>query len=805
MSKLISNIYDFPKQKIPNSQKTKEWAAKCCDWIIAQGVTIKDQSHLEELYGIVGGHIPEDYYKKTLNPYNAKSDKYTRFPATMRNYDLIGGIVRRYIGEYSKNPHEFIVGANNPEVVINRDMKLRQEIAKMIESAIAAELQRKYAEWVGQGQDPQQFNPQQEIDIEAFSQKFKEDYIDDISAQGQQVLDCIKDITEDTLLYIRAYSNFVTYGATFTYSDVVGNNLVKKVIEPIDAFPIPTDSLFIEDDDMFACRRKMSYEQIIDEFDEYFTKEDREFLDEFYGKDYMGTENSYIPFDRFIKQFSDVCRKFTNEEIEAFKLNNTLVREVNGNLYDVWHVVWRGYARKAIVTFVNEAGLLDTRVEFEDYKLNPEIGDISIEYIYEPQVYECIRIGGRNDGIYPYGARAIAFNRNGKLPYNGIMQLLPGIGQFSIAEIVTPYQVFRNIVSYHQEMAIARNKLSILMIAKSLLGKNQEDTIYRMLADGVLYIDDSEDQNMLRAQQVRMLVADTSAYIKQLSELKEEIRQAAMNQVDMTPQRYGEIATSAGKGTTEEAIARGSMGSVIVEFMMDCMRERDYARDMDFSKLAWIDGLNTSYRDSNKELKYLSLNVDNHIYADYIIKAKSSAKEFEKLQQLKQFAFSAAQNGDSKMAIAAIVGDNVATISKLIDKYENEKRQYEMQMQQLEQQTKEMEQQFEIQKIQAKGEEDRKTEELKGYIDQQIELIKADANMISFNAEVGAKNQQAGIDRLNEAREEVDKAKIKLERDKLMLDTFNKEEDRKVKREDMQNKLAIAKANKNRYDRKSSK
>ena len=49
MSKLISNIYDFPKQKIPNSQKTKEWAAKCCDWIIAQGVTIKDQSHLEEL------------------------------------------------------------------------------------------------------------------------------------------------------------------------------------------------------------------------------------------------------------------------------------------------------------------------------------------------------------------------------------------------------------------------------------------------------------------------------------------------------------------------------------------------------------------------------------------------------------------------------------------------------------------------------------------------------------------------------------------------------------------------------------
>ena len=80
------------------------------------------------------------------------------------------------------------------------------------------------------------------------------------------------------------------------------------------------------------------------------------------------------------------------------------------------------------------------------------------------------RIGTRNDSIYPYGARAIAFNRNGKLPYNGINELLPGFGKFSIVEILTPYQVFYNIVAYHREMTIAKNKISILMLAKSLLG-----------------------------------------------------------------------------------------------------------------------------------------------------------------------------------------------------------------------------------------------------------------------------------------------------------------------------------------------
>ena len=50
----------------------------------------------------------------------------------------------------------------------------------------------------------------------------------------------------------------------------------------------------------------------------------------------------------------------------------------------------------------------------------------------------------------------IAYNRNGKLPYNGIAELLPGFGRFSVVDTVIPYQVFRNIVSYHREMAIAK-------------------------------------------------------------------------------------------------------------------------------------------------------------------------------------------------------------------------------------------------------------------------------------------------------------------------------------------------------------
>lgn len=795
--------FDFPSQRVPNSKKKEaSWYAACCDWIIAQGEGIRNNSELETKYSILQGKIPDEFYKKILNPYNSKNEKYKRFPATMRNYDLMKGIIRRYVSEYVKNPHDFIVGANNAEVVLARNAKLRQELQVIVEQKIAAKIQETYTQWINGGNDPKQFDPKSSIDVEAFIKEFNENYIDDISEQGQKVLNVIKDITEDTLFYARAYFDFVTFGEAYSYTDVVGNKLIKRNVSPRDAFPINTDNIFREDDDMFCERRKMTYQQIVDEFYEYLDEKQKEFLDTYYAK-YSSTTPANLTYRVYESYFPDVCKKYSNEDRKLFTEHPNMMRDLNSDLYDVWHVVWRGEVRRAIVTFVNEAGLMDTRIEEDDYELNTAIGDIDIEYIYEPQVYECVRIGTRTDAIYPYGARAIAYNRKGKLPYNGINELLPGFGKFSIVDIVTPFQVFYNIVSYHREMVLAKNKLNVLMIAKSLLGKVAEDTLYKMLADGILLIDDTNDQGMLRAQQVRMLQSNIGDYLTQLSNLLNEIKQAANEQVDMTPQRYGEIANSAGKGVTEEAVIRGSMGTVIIEYMMDCMRERDYNRDLDYSKFAWIDGLDTSYRDNNGDLKYISLDVNKHVYADYIIKAKNSVKEQDKLRQLQNYAFSAAQNGDNMMAIAAIEGDNVAAITKLIKKYQEQKEAHETELKQLDQQLEEMKQQFELEKIAAKGEEDRKTKELEGYIDQQIELIRADANMISYNADIGESNQQAGIDRLESARNRVEQEKVNIERQKAVLDTFNKERDRQVKMHDIDTKLKIAKENKNKYDNKS--
>ena len=162
----------FPSQRVSYEERQKpEWYANCCDGVIALAQSIRDSEEdadVDEKFDILHGNIPEEYYRKALNPYNATQDKYKRFPATMRNYDLMGGVIRRYVSEYLKNPHDFIVGANNPEVVLAKDAKLTQELMGLAEQAIAAEIQRAYQEFVNGGNDPAQFNPASEIKANEF-------------------------------------------------------------------------------------------------------------------------------------------------------------------------------------------------------------------------------------------------------------------------------------------------------------------------------------------------------------------------------------------------------------------------------------------------------------------------------------------------------------------------------------------------------------------------------------------------------------------------------------------------------------
>lgn len=796
----------FPQQRVGAGVKQKaEWYANCIDYIIEEGLNCNDRTDTEIKLGILQGDIPNEFYKKTLNPYNSAQERYMRFPATMRNLDIMSDIVRRYVSEYHKGIHDFTVTASSPELIAKRNAKLGQEISiramQAFQQAVMQAQQQAQQQAEQQGQDPSQIDPQQNMpDPEQFMKDFNANYVDTETKQAQDVLDFIRATTDDSINYLGAFFDFCTLGECYSYCDVRGEKLIKEHVPVIEAFPIPNENFFVEDHDMFARRMWLSYPQILDMFDEVLTKNDREYLDKYYAN-YTGPgTRPRLMYSQYFEYYPDCCEKFTKEDREMFRHHGIDVADPNNNLYEVWHVVWRGEARQGILTYINELGMQATRIVDEGYKLNPEAGEISIEWGYEPQVYEGYRIGNRYSAIYPIKARPINYQRDGKLPYNGLMEILPFMGKFSIIELVTPYQILRNIISYHREMVIAKNKMLILLLPESLIASDTEDKIYKMAADGVLIVDDTEDANSQKMANIRMLNASMGDYVTQLTNLMEAIKLEAREMVDMNSQRYGEIAQSAGANVTQEAIARSSMGSVIIVTMFDEFRRRDYQRDIDFAKLAYVDGLQDSFTDEEYNRRYISLDVNSFCRADYTVYVKNDQKELEKFKQLQQWAFSAAQNGDLDMALAAITSNNVTQAKDLINQFMNMKRQHEDQMKQADQMLEQQKLQNEIVKIQAKGEEDRKTKAMElGY---QVDMKGIDAQMAMMNQPV---NNDAEKFRLQEQAENNrmlnEQNKLALDREKLNADVYSKAADRQVKREQMANDLKIAKTNKNRYDK----
>lgn len=805
----------FPRQRVSSEEKQKqEWYANCIDYVIAAGISFNDRSETETQLNILHGDIPNSFYKKTLNPYNSNNERYTRFPATMRNLDIMNDIVRRYVSEYFKGVHEFIVSANNPDVVLRKNAKLRQAIGMLAEQEFANEF-RKRLQALQQQQEQQQMqqggeapdiNPQDAMpDPEEFMKNFNEKYIDSQSKQAQDLLDYVRSITEDAILYISAYFNYVSVGECYTYTDVRGEKLIKENVPVIEAYPIPNSNFFVEDHDMFARKMLLSYPQIMDMFETVLDDKDKTFLEKYYDTRDASTGRTQMLYSQYFEYYPDGCEKLTKEEREFFKKQPVNIAEQNNNLFEVWHVVWRGAVRRGVLTYINQFGVVSERIVDDDYVVNPLAGDISIDYIFEEQIYEGYRIGNRYSAVYPIKARPVAYQRDGKLPYNGMMEILPLMGKFSIIKLITPYQIMRNIISYHREMVIAKNKMLILLLPESLITSDTEDKIYKMAADGVLLVDDSEDANSQKMANIRMLNANLGTYITELTNLMEAIKQEAREMVDMNMQRYGEITQSAGSSTTQEAISRSSMGTVIIVTMFDEMRRRDYQRDIDFGKLAYVDGLQTSFYDDKYNQRYISLDVDSFINSDYSVIVKNDQKELGKLENLKQWAFSAAQNGELDMALAAIKGDNVTQITETINRFSELRRQHEEQMKQADQMLEQAKQQNELAKIQAKGEQDRLTKELEYQYEMQLKDIDANVSLMTHSNRGDASDNIAKA-RLQEISEQnkiqIANQKLNIEQSKMTNDMYNKAADRQVQREKMQNDLAIAKANKNKYDKK---
>ena len=792
------------EHRVSRKKKQSEaWYKPWADYIIGQ-IDTSSVEDIKDKIRAVRGEITDNYYKKVLNPFNATDKKFTRWRAEMRNYDIMRDVIRRYMGEYAKQPFDFQVKANDPEVITRFNDAFALKVSEM---AVQEYINNLNQLGVTTGQ------PSAEVpDFQKFFEEFKEDYVDDLAAQGQDLLTAIIDWTESNLKYYTAFYNYIVLGQAYTYRDIRNDVLHKETIDPLSIFPISNGEPFVEDHNKVVRHFEVTMGQLLENFSTILSEKSYKRVKELYDNYQNSNGGVYVPMSFFKSLYDDkLYSTFSTDASVASRIGNDMYRFTNlDDMVDGYHITFTTEVKVYHLAYVDPitGTVQEEIIEADSFQMDPTKGHISLTSEWWNEVWEVYRFGNKWDNVYSV-PRPIAYQRRDgnnpqkvKQPYNGLSEIIPRTGfTFSIPDAVLPYQIARNIFAFYREKIIAKNKDKVLVVPKSLMGDDQEaeDKIYRLEANSVFEYDDAEDDAGTKAQHIRILDASLSQFIAHITDLMDRMKQEAWDTVDMNPQRYGDIDTSAGKGTTQEAIVRSSMGSVIIFTMFEKFLEKEYTADLEYSKMAYSNGKAGAYTDLDGNTRFLDLDVEKHLLANYGLHVVSSAIQNDKRQALKDIAFAGAQNGEMGLAAKAVLADNVASIKKAFNEFEEAQKAYQQSIANEKEKIVQQTEQVKAQNDQANRDNQKEIAMMKEQGDTERAIINARVELAKLETT------------LNTAGEGADTSGTKslIEQQKLYLDQLAQQNDMQkhrdtmqVKREEMRSKEKIAKENKNKYDAK---
>lgn len=669
----------YPKQKVTTAErnktnhKDKDWWEENIDYLIEQSTMGDDYDELISLARITDDEIDREEYNYVLNPLNSNIEKYTRFGARLRNYNIINPVKDLYIGEFGGRFKNIQVLSSNP----NDDTAINKELTALTKRWYAQEAVNVLnEEGIDTGQESVEQQP-----LEQAQEEFIREYKANRVITGQEALDYIQFDQDLDEKFIQLYDEFLTYGRCISYKGVHNDDVDFEVISALDyRFPKLQNFTFIEDLPWGVRRQVMPPNWILDRFNGKLSDECIEWLDE---------QSRDMDFNTSGSNFIQLRSAWITNKDDYNKYSLHARNSRDG--IEIYHVVWKSFKKVGELSYINELGMPMTMEVDDTYKIDKSIGDISIKWDWESVVCEGWRIG---DDFY-VDKRELPYNRSElnnkgaqKLPYNGRYMITKDGKVKSIVKSGKPYQILYNIFHYQFEKIMNKNKdkLTVLPIGLLPSGKNgwdEEKSMYYADASGLLFIDETKPTAGLALQGIKVLDMSLGSYAKDMIGFIQSIKQEWWELIGMNRQRFGDVNSSDGKGVNEQAIYRSALINEELNRKFEKYQEKDYAGLLDISKFAWISGKKGQYINSEGREQFLELNYDDAIYhleSDYDVFVKNSRNEQEKLEALKQYAFAYVQNGNSAEQWLEMLDTTNFTKSKeIIIKGEKIKQQLEQQ------------------------------------------------------------------------------------------------------------------------------
>lgn len=736
-------------------------------------------------YDLFNNILNLEDFEYVCQPFGAEAGE---LPAKMVNRDIVSGKVKALLGMEMKRAFPYSVLATNSEATTRKEQeefgRIKQFVINSIVEPIKQEIELKYQQQLqGDLTEDQKAQIQQQIkqELEAATPPQIREYMqrehqDPAEVLGQQLLNFLIKKLDVKRKFSKGFKHGLISGEEVFYVGEMNDHPFMAEVNPIRfGYDKSPDEEFIENGEWAIAEYRLVPSEVV----------------KFFGKQLKPRE-----IDKIYENYAYYTDQSVYEELFTFR-EDTRVTE--SNTIRVLHCTWKSLRKIKFLTYLDKNGKQQEMIVDESYKLNREAGDISIVSEWMPEVYETWKIGPDvyvNMRAIPGQFKDLDNLHECKLPYYGVAYDNLNSETTSLVDRMKVYQYYYNIVMYRLELLLASDKgKKVLMNINAIpdsAGIDIEKWQYFFESTPFMWYDPNEegteysDANTIAKQIDLSLVSDIAKYIDLANYLKAECGKS----VGITEQVEGQIGPNEAVTNTRQNITQSSH---ILEPYFDLhnhVKRNVLQALLEQAKVTYSrtqpEVLSYVLDDLSQEVIKMDISLlENSTLGIFIA---DSAKADEIKNMIQQLAHAALQNQKVEFSdvISVVKSESIPEAEEKLKVAEDNRRKFESSqtdktIQAQAEQAEKMRQferekhQMEMEKIQLKEEERRKTE-----------IIKASFMGASFNPDQDADND--GINDFLEVASKNADLQVKIGKQKLDEEKFRYQKEKDAKDQKLKEK-----------------
>ena len=786
-----SVTHKFPAQQLPMSSKGKKWRKECvdfaCDHIFLTNANNRKSAYNEKInYDLVNGIIHMDDIENVLNPTKLRNDL---IPETIQHYPIINSKLNLLNGEEKKRLFDYRVIITDPTSISEASKRKADEVLRDLQQLIEAtsETDEQYAQ-----------------KLEELDQYYRYTWQDYKEARSNKLLNQYNKENDFSILFNDGFKDAYTVGKECYICDIVSGEPTLEKLDPrIMTVIRSSNSNRIEDADMIILKDYWSPGKIIDTYYDSLTDADRKYIENISEQSVIGStdemgnwkEDTLIP----IWEQGDM----TNEEyiakifgrVEDISASQTY--DAEGNIRVV-RVFWKSRRKiKKVTSYDPMTGEEVINFYPETYVANKTLGEKETT-LWINEAWEGTKIGEK---VYVnVRPRPIQYNRlsNPSRCHFGIIGSIyatNGDKPYSLVDMMKPYNYLYDVVHDRLNRAIAQNygRLAKLDLAMIPDGWKIEKWLYFARKDKLAIIDSFNEgkkgtatgklAGSLNNASNGVVDLEDINIIQQYINILELIKMEMSEVVGVTKQREGQVSNRETVGGVERATLQSSHITEWIFTRHENLKKRVLECFVETAKIAM--------KGRNKKFQYIlpdfaqqlvEIDGDEFAEADYGIVVDSSQETQALSQKMEGMVQAALQNQmvTFSTALKMFTSCSMAEKMRMIEKNEQELQQRQQQAQQQQLQVQQQEAQLRAQTEQQKL-------EMENLLNERDNDTKLTIAAMQVEKEEDYTPDETNKEALLEKMREFD-LKIQLDRDRLEFDKNKANEDRKVKREQINSK-----------------